>query len=120
MNQRANNNPSQKWSLYISKLKNCRKRKKEKCPICQKIISNISIYRYNNHVEQCSRMFELRTKMYNEDVINMDKSVECAICLDNMECGQRIARLKCLCTYHKACIDLWLNKNTWCPNHPPL
>jgi len=72
------------------------------------------------HVEQCSKVSELRAKVYNEDVANMNRSDECAICLDNMECGQRIARLKCLCVYHKACIDLWLNKNIWCPNHPPL
>ncbi|XP_026806839.1 E3 ubiquitin-protein ligase ZNRF2-like [Rhopalosiphum maidis] len=120
MNQKGNNNPSKQWSLYISKLKNCKKRRKENCPVCQKIISNISIHHYYKHVEQCSKMYELRSKVYNEDVVNMDRSVECAICLDNMECGQIIARLKCLCIYHKACIDLWLNKNIWCPNHPPL
>ncbi|XP_060860831.1 E3 ubiquitin-protein ligase ZNRF1-like [Metopolophium dirhodum] len=116
MNKRGNNNSHNQWSLYVSKLKSCKKRRKEYCPICQK---KILVLHYNKHVEQCSRISELRAKMYNEDVANMNRSDECAICLDSMECGQRIARLKCLCVYHKACIDLWLNKNIWCPNHPP-
>ncbi|XP_025197310.1 E3 ubiquitin-protein ligase ZNRF2-like [Melanaphis sacchari] len=121
MNQRRSNNPSKKWFMYLyRKLKICKKRRKENCPICQKIISNSSLYHFNIHVEQCLNMSELRTKMYNEDVANIDRDVECAICLENMESGQRIARLQCLCIYHKACIDLWLNKNIWCPNHPPL
>jgi len=71
------------------------------------------------HVEQCLKMVELRSKMYNEDVVIFEKEIECIICLENMDRGQKIARLECLCIYHKPCIDLWLNKNLWCPSHPP-
>lgn len=45
------------------------------------------------HVEQYSKISELRVKVYNEEVVNMKRRDECAICLDSMECGQRIARL---------------------------
>ncbi|KAJ2176547.1 hypothetical protein GGH18_006183, partial [Coemansia sp. RSA 530] len=29
---------------------------------------------------------------------------ECAICFDDFEPGQQVARLNCLCTYHLPCI----------------
>lgn len=75
---------------------------------------------YHRHVEQCSKMIDLRARMYNEDMVTTDKWIdECSICLENMDLGQNIARLECLCVYHKPCIDLWLNKNSWCPGHPP-
>jgi len=71
------------------------------------------------HVEQCSKMVELRNRMYNEDVVISEREAECVICLENMDQGQIIARLECLCIYHKPCIDFWLDKNSWCPSHPP-
>lgn len=70
------------------------------------------------HLDQCSRAVEIRN-MYNEDIVNTEKKIECVICLENMDLGQKIARLRCLCLYHKSCIDLWFNKNLWCPAHPP-
>lgn len=71
-----------------------------------------------SHIEQCSIMFELRTRMYNEEVMATEKEDECAICLEEIIQGQTFARLECLCIYHKPCIDLWLNKKKWCPSHP--
>lgn len=55
---------------------------------------------------------------YNEDVLSVD-SGECAICLVDMEEGDAIARLPCLCIYHKGCIEAWFKKNQTCPKHPP-
>uniref|UniRef100_A0A8D0ABE6 E3 ubiquitin-protein ligase ZNRF1 n=1 Tax=Sander lucioperca TaxID=283035 RepID=A0A8D0ABE6_SANLU len=45
-------------------------------------------------------------------------SGECAICLDELEQGDTIARLPCLCIYHKGCIDEWFEVNRSCPEHP--
>nr|XP_027201814.1 E3 ubiquitin-protein ligase znrf2-like isoform X1 [Dermatophagoides pteronyssinus] len=56
---------------------------------------------------------------YNEDVLTEDKG-ECVICLEDMLNGEKIARLPCLCIYHKKCIDAWFNVNRSCPEHPTI
>lgn len=38
--------------------------------------------------------------LYKEDVLTEDKG-ECVICLEDMLNGDKIARLPCLCIYHK-------------------
>lgn len=54
---------------------------------------------------------------YNEDVLADDKG-ECVICLEDLLQGDTIARLPCLCIYHKNCIDRWFEVNRSCPEHP--
>lgn len=54
---------------------------------------------------------------YNEDVLTDEKG-ECVICLEDLEQGHLIARLPCLCIYHKRCIDNWFQVNRTCPEHP--
>lgn len=43
----------------------------------------------------------------SEDILSRD-SGECSICIDELEQGDTIARLPCLCIYHKG----WLHKHT--------
>ncbi|RXM28718.1 E3 ubiquitin-protein ligase znrf1 [Acipenser ruthenus] len=54
---------------------------------------------------------------------------ECSICLEDLKQGDMIARLPCLCVYHKSpnflprfglpsCIDSWCNIKPSCPEHP--
>jgi E3 ubiquitin-protein ligase ZNRF1/2 len=43
---------------------------------------------------------------------------ECVICLDDLRHGDHIARLPCLCIYHKSCIERWFKVNRSCPEHP--
>uniref|UniRef100_A0A8C2IF61 E3 ubiquitin-protein ligase ZNRF1 n=1 Tax=Cyprinus carpio TaxID=7962 RepID=A0A8C2IF61_CYPCA len=52
-----------------------------------------------------------------EDVLAKDAG-ECAICLEELVQGDTIARLPCLCIYHKGCIDEWFEVNRSCPEHP--
>ncbi|KAG7255335.1 hypothetical protein CRUP_035656, partial [Coryphaenoides rupestris] len=52
-----------------------------------------------------------------EDVLTKD-GAECAICLEDLSQGDTIARLPCLCVYHKGCIDEWFEVNRSCPEHP--
>lgn len=74
---------------------------------------------------------------FAEDVLN-DPKGECVICLDDLNAGDIIARLPCLCVYHKGweresqtaasqllisfprfrCIDKWFEVNRSCPEHP--
>ncbi|KAF7715909.1 Uncharacterized protein PECH_005753 [Penicillium ucsense] len=42
---------------------------------------------------------------------------ECSICFEDYEAGQILARLKCLCKFHKACIDDWFERKMECPVH---
>uniref|UniRef100_A0AAZ1WV35 E3 ubiquitin-protein ligase ZNRF1 n=1 Tax=Oreochromis aureus TaxID=47969 RepID=A0AAZ1WV35_OREAU len=51
------------------------------------------------------------------DVLPRDAG-ECAICLEELQQGDTIARLPCLCIYHKGCIDEWFEVNRSCPEHP--
>ncbi|KAL2085010.1 hypothetical protein ACEWY4_020528 [Coilia grayii] len=52
-----------------------------------------------------------------KDVLSKDAG-ECAICLEELVQGDTIARLPCLCIYHKGCIDEWFEVNRSCPEHP--
>ncbi|XP_012152720.1 uncharacterized protein LOC100880548 isoform X3 [Megachile rotundata] len=53
----------------------------------------------------------------NEDILSDEKG-ECVICLEELQPGDVIARLPCLCIYHKNCIDRWFQVNRSCPEHP--
>jgi hypothetical protein len=50
-----------------------------------------------------------------KDCANLD---ECTICLEEYEVGIPMARLECLCRFHRACITEWFIKNPGrCPIH---
>ncbi|KAK0550312.1 hypothetical protein OC846_003022 [Tilletia horrida] len=42
---------------------------------------------------------------------------ECVICMEDFVVGAAIARLPCLCYFHRACIDSWFKKGRACPVH---
>ncbi len=81
---------------------------------------------YNGKVQQLN--FKNQKKNYErlnnvlfiptEDFLEESKGDECVICLEELEAGQVIARLPCLCVYHKHCIDEWFQINRSCPEHP--
>lgn len=81
------------------------------CPVCNKTIPSDS---FDKHILQCLSKPRID---YNEDTLTEDKG-ECVICLDDLLEGQKIARLPCLCIYHKSCIDNWFRINRSCPEHP--
>lgn len=82
-----------------------------KCPVCNKRIGSDEI---ESHLITC--LSKPRVS-YNEDVLKADAG-ECIICFDDMCAGEYIARLPCLCIYHKKCIDDWFQRNRCCPEHP--
>jgi hypothetical protein len=81
------------------------------CPVCNKTIPNDT---FDKHIIQCLSKPRID---YNEDTLTEDKG-ECVICLDDLLVGHKIARLPCLCIYHKSCIDNWFRINRSCPEHP--
>ncbi|KOC58890.1 E3 ubiquitin-protein ligase ZNRF2 [Habropoda laboriosa] len=96
----AHSLPSHIWSLNGLK-----------CPVCSKFILPDDI---ECHLVMCLTKPRLS---YNEDVLSDEKG-ECVICLEELQPGDVIARLPCLCIYHKNCIDRWFQVNRSCPEHP--
>lgn len=82
-----------------------------KCPMCSKTILPDDV---ECHLVMCLTKPRIN---YNEDILTEDKG-ECVICLDDLSKGNTIARLPCLCVYHKTCIDKWFSINRSCPEHP--
>ncbi|KAM9724343.1 E3 ubiquitin-protein ligase znrf2 isoform 1-T1 [Menidia menidia] len=82
-----------------------------KCPVCSKYVSSDEM---DLHLVLCLTKPRVT---YNEDVLTKDAG-ECAICLEELQQGDTIARLPCLCIYHKGCIDEWFEVNRSCPEHP--
>jgi hypothetical protein len=63
-----------------------------------------------------STISSLPTEVLAED--NVDDSGlpnQCAICLENLLCGEQVRRLPCKHIYHTACIDEWLRNVSSCP-----
>ncbi|KAJ2803090.1 hypothetical protein H4R21_002166 [Coemansia helicoidea] len=61
-----------------------------------------------------------RGARYTKDVVKrgmLPIGEECAICLEEYEAGDVIARLTCLCIYHHHCLQDWLATTDTCPVH---
>ncbi|KAM3180463.1 E3 ubiquitin-protein ligase znrf2 [Hymenolepis weldensis] len=85
-----------------------------KLPLCRALSTRLQRFsRFDQTCPYCKRLvpgddFELHFTMcltrprvtYNEDTLQSDKG-ECSICLEDMKAGDKIARLPCLCIYHK-------------------
>ncbi|XP_062849783.1 E3 ubiquitin-protein ligase ZNRF1 isoform X2 [Trichomycterus rosablanca] len=83
-----------------------------RCPFCNKTFPGGG--RIEEHLLTCLTSPPLP---YNADVLSKD-SGECSICLEDLLQGETIARLACLCVYHKTCIDSWSSVKACCPEHP--
>lgn len=61
-----------------------------------------------------------RTGMFPYTATEKDcvDSAECSICLEEFEVGVAMARLECLCRFHRACINAWWERHPGrCPMH---
>lgn len=84
-----------------------------RCPLCKRMSTDYE--QYQNHVTECLSKPRLT---YNVDKIATDRDEECVVCFETFSAGDLIARLPCLCIYHKHCIDGWFKVNRTCPQHP--
>ncbi|MFH4978115.1 hypothetical protein AB6A40_004824 [Gnathostoma spinigerum] len=82
-----------------------------RCPVCKKSVPSDEA---EVHLVMCLTRPKIT---YNEETLAEDKG-ECAICFEEMLTGEVIARLPCLCIYHKHCIDEWFARKNCCPEHP--
>ncbi len=61
-----------------------------------------------------------RTGMFPYTATEKDcvDSAECSICLEEFEAGVAMARLECLCRFHRTCINAWWERHPGrCPMH---
>ncbi|KAI5288076.1 hypothetical protein KEM54_005492 [Ascosphaera aggregata] len=42
---------------------------------------------------------------------------ECTICMEEYSIGEKLARLECLCKFHKKCVVEWFERKPECPVH---
>ncbi|CAF2356178.1 unnamed protein product [Rotaria sp. Silwood2] len=56
---------------------------------------------------------------YNIEILtdNLNNEQECAICFEPFYQQDIVARLECLCIYHKKCLDEWGQRRRCCPLH---
>ncbi|OIW34541.1 FYVE-domain-containing protein [Coniochaeta ligniaria NRRL 30616] len=67
-----------------------------------------------------SAFFPRRTGMFPYKATEKDcvDSAECTICLEEFEVGVDMARLECLCRFHRRCINAWFERHPGqCPMH---
>ncbi|KIW40628.1 uncharacterized protein PV06_07809 [Exophiala oligosperma] len=68
-----------------------------------------------------SRVHMLPFIATEKDCVGSDGSPqECSICMVEYDVGDELARLECLCKFHKSCIVEWLERKAECPVHKLL
>jgi hypothetical protein len=53
-----------------------------------------------------------------KDCVGEDSNTpECSICMVEYDVGDQLARLECLCKFHRECISSWFERKQECPVH---
>ncbi len=110
----------------------------DECPVCHRELPSRELPNFEAlreaHVDTCvsrhttaglsgsglSAFARRHTGMFPYDATEKDcaEAAECSICLEEFEVGVPMARLECLCRFHRHCISIWFgNKPRRCPVH---
>lgn len=96
------------------------------CPVCSIRLITIGSTRneQENHINSCleGNSFDgsKNSSRYLVFTLAQDSPLigqECTICMEEYLAGNRIARLNCLCCFHRSCIQEWFFRNSNCPVH---
>ncbi|KAI8832206.1 hypothetical protein BC829DRAFT_408812 [Chytridium lagenaria] len=91
------------------------------CPVCGIRLARLGTEEAREkHVGECLAKpggGSVRGTRYLIQVLDETLEKECVICFNDLEKGQKIARLNCLCIYHADCIDDWFLRSQECPVH---
>ncbi|KAK0532640.1 hypothetical protein OC834_002535 [Tilletia horrida] len=94
------------------------------CPVCDKALASLGDSSAQEaHVRSClengggGSLQGGRYLVYKLPDGSPIVSKECVICMEDFVVGATIARLPCLCYFHRACIDSWFKKGRACPVH---
>lgn len=98
------------------------------CPICA--LQSSESYRVHSqtnlmaHLDSYHRTDDqdtpppgLGTRYLVDTVSKAQIGIECTICFEEFAEGDTIARLECLCIFHKHCLEAWFIKKSVCPLH---
>ncbi|KAI8362869.1 hypothetical protein B0O80DRAFT_857 [Mortierella sp. GBAus27b] len=95
------------------------------CPVCGVLLAGLEGGKtaQESHVQDCLEGKSghgngpVRYIVYKLQADSPLIDQECAICFEEFVAGRTVARLNCLCTYHRHCIHSWLQHGTSCPVH---
>lgn len=97
----------------------------DRCPVCGRALANIKETDRETHINDClvkaagnnnRRNRMIIYKLPSEESANLG---ECVICFEDLEPGETVGRLECLCVYHEKCILDWFSRKGAgsCPVH---
>ena len=116
----------------------------DECPICHRELPSRTLLNFEaareSHINSCIQSHSTygsprpgagsepgepaaaprRTGMYTYPATEKDcvDDAECTICLEEFTVGVQMARLECLCRFHRSCIQAWfVNHPGRCPVH---
>ncbi|EPQ28819.1 uncharacterized protein PFL1_03622 [Pseudozyma flocculosa PF-1] len=94
------------------------------CPVCNKTLATLGGQEAQEaHVRAClengggGSLQGGRYLVYNLPENSPIVGKECLICMEDFAANNKIARLPCLCYFHRACIDSWFKRGRECPVH---
>ncbi|ORZ15666.1 hypothetical protein BCR42DRAFT_451619 [Absidia repens] len=92
------------------------------CPVCGTGLLGMGKQRQENHLNQCLNagsptVHPPRYIIYTLTEGTTQLGDECPICFEEFEVGDKIARMVCLCSYHRHCLSDWLERGKGCPIH---
>lgn len=94
----------------------------DECPVCEQQLRMPARAR-EAHIDAClahGQPRALNSTRYLVAALAPDSPLvgrECIICMEEFEAGAPVARLHCLCCFHRACIDAWMRSGGACPTH---
>ncbi|KAL0090073.1 hypothetical protein J3Q64DRAFT_1396210 [Phycomyces blakesleeanus] len=90
------------------------------CPVCENSLYGLGKEERERHLEECLSTAQ-RPKPGEHVVYTLEGGPlvgeECVICLEEFAVGDTVARLSCLCSYHRHCIHDWFAITLACPVH---
>lgn len=94
------------------------------CPVCSTTLSALGgSEEQEAHVRNClengggGSMQGGRYLVYKLPEDSPIVGKECSICMEDFVANSTIARLPCLCYFHRGCIDSWFKRGRECPVH---
>ncbi|SPO27125.1 uncharacterized protein UTRI_10586_B [Ustilago trichophora] len=94
------------------------------CPVCTTTLSTLGgTEEQEAHVRNClengggGSMQGGRYLVYKLPENSPIVGKECSICMEDFVANSTIARLPCLCYFHRGCIDSWFKRGRECPVH---